>query len=370
LQRDDDPVSTGEALIGQGRAREAASLLQTFVDANRAGLLLRLTLQKALIACSDTGAALALARETALTNPAAAPAALGLGEVLLVTERLPAAIAEFQRALRLDPALQAARIGLGSAWLAAGEAEKALEAWREVEQGASPALADRIAEAENVLLQPRSDPRYVRHLFDQFAADYDSRMLGQLHYQAPAILRQLADFLGLAEEKAYSVLDLGCGTGLMGAAVHDLTSRLDGVDLSPAMIGKARERGIYDELAISDICVWLSGSGRLYDLIFAADTLVYLGDLASVLTSAAGRLARGGYFLFTVERKDGEGFELGPRRRWRHSEAYLRAEGTNSGCDVAGVLHCELRTEAGAAVPGLAAALVEGAGMPACAAQI
>ncbi|HEX4079430.1 MAG TPA: methyltransferase domain-containing protein [Rhizomicrobium sp.] len=369
MQPDADPVSTGEAWIAEGRAREAASLLQTYVDANRAGLLLRLSLQKALIACGDTRAALALARETALTNPDAAPAALGLGEALLGSEHLPAAIAEFQRALRLDPGLEAARIGLGSAWLAAGEPEKALAAWREVEQSASPVLADRIAEAENVRRQPRCDPRYVRHLFDQFAADYDARMLGQLHYQAPAILRQLADFLGLAEEKAYSVLDLGCGTGLMGVAVHDRALRLDGVDLSPAMIGKARQRGIYDELAICDIGVWLAESGRLYDLILAADTLVYIGDLAPLFASAARRLVSGGHFLFTVERKDSEGFELGPKRRWRHSAAYLRAEANRAGCEVAAVLDCELRTEAGAPVPGLAVALAKRACAFSCASQ-
>ena len=37
-------------------------------------------------------------------------------------------------------------------------------------------------------------------------------------------------------------------------------------------------------------------------------------------------LSPDGYFLFTVEAKEGDGFELGPKRRWRHSEAYLREQ--------------------------------------------
>ena len=32
------------------------------------------------------------------------------------------------------------------------------------------------SDAENVLSAARSDPRYVRQLFDQFSLDYDSRM--------------------------------------------------------------------------------------------------------------------------------------------------------------------------------------------------
>ena len=41
------------------------------------------------------------------------------------------------------------------------------------------------------------------------------------------------------------------------------------------------------------------------------------------------RLLPDGYFLFTVEKAEGDGFELGPKRRWRHSEAYLRGKVIN-----------------------------------------
>src|SRR6201999_4397445 len=95
--------------------------------------------------------------------------------------------------------------------------------------------------------------------------------------------------------------------------------RLDGIDLSPAMIEKARARGIYDGLVVGDIETALVGR---YDLILAADTLVYLGDLGPLFAAVADHLAPGGFFLFTTEAKDGEGFELGPKRRWRHSLPY------------------------------------------------
>ncbi len=352
----DDPVSVAESLIADGRAEEAVALLGACILANRGGLLLRLTLQKAQAAKGDVPATLATARETAQLNPGAAPAMLALGEALRAAGHLPAAIGEYQRALRLDPGLEAAHIGLGSAWLDAGEGEKALESWHGLRAEDWPQLAQKIADAEASLRQPRSDARYVRHLFDQFAPDYDSRMLAHLHYRAPAILRELAAMLGLAAHAPYVMLDLGCGTGLMGAAVRDWASRLDGVDLSPAMVQKARARELYDDLAVSDIVDWLAACAHRYDVIFAADTLVYLGELSSLFRHISAVLSPGGHFLFTVERKDGEGFELGPKRRWRHSEACLRAGAQAARLEVAGLVTCALRTEGGTPVEGFAAA--------------
>ena len=353
----DDPVSVAETLIAEGRAGEAAALLDACLHANRGGLLLRLTLQKALAETGDVTAALAVARETAQFNPDAAPAAFALGEALRAAGHLPAAIGEYHRALRLDPALELARIGLGAAWLDAGEAQKALESWDGLRTEDWPLLAQKIADAEAVLHQPRSDARYVRHLFDQFAPDYDSRMLSQLQYRAPAILRELGEMLGLAADAPYTMLDLGCGTGLMGAAARDWASRLDGIDLSPVMVQKARERGIYNDLAVSDIADWLAACERRYDIVFAADTLVYLGELEPLFRHVSQVLSPGGYFLFTVEKKDGEGFELGPKRRWRHSEANLRAGAEAAGLEFAGLVGCALRMEAGVPVEGFAAAL-------------
>ena len=93
-----------------------------------------------------------------------------------------------------------------------------------------------------------------------------------------------------------------------------------------------------------------------YDLLIAADTLVYLGDLELVFAAAAVALQSDGTFLFTVEKAEA-GFELGPKRRWRHSESYLRDLAQNHGYEVAGFLAASPRTEAGQPVEGFAVAL-------------
>jgi predicted TPR repeat methyltransferase len=293
------------------------------------------------------------AREAVALRPDNAPLAVAHGEALLRVGRLPDAIAELQRALRLDYGFADARFALGCAWLEAGEPDKALEAFSHLEE--DEALGAKVAEARAMKAQTRSDPGYVRHLFDQFSADYDARMIGQLVYRAPQILRALFDLVMPGRERL-AILDLGCGTGLTGVAFRDVAARLDGIDLSPAMIEKARARAIYDSVWVADIETVLRRTDG-YDLLLAGDTLVYLGDMKPVLARARNALRPGGFFLFTVERKDGQDFELGPKRRWRHSEPYVRSVAEELGFEVAGFMSAVPRHEANRPVEGFAVAL-------------
>jgi predicted TPR repeat methyltransferase len=357
LQPDRDPVSEARALIAEGRPGDAAGLLEMLIGEGRAGLLARVTYTQALQALGETVAVLEHARETAVLFPGIAVAALALGEALLGAGHLPTAIAELQRALRIDPDLAEARYQLAVAWLEAGEPEKALQEFASVPPERAPAdLQEKIVQAEHMRALARSNPNYVRHLFDQFSADYDARMLGQLGYAAPQILRELAALvLPESGERSLDILDLGCGTGLSGLAFRAMAKRLDGIDLSPAMMKQARDRGIYDDLRAGDV---ESPCGEdAYDLVIAADTLVYLGDLSRVLESVHCALRAGGHFLFTVEKEDGAGYSLGPKRRWRHSESWLRVEAERAGFDVTGAVACSPRTEAGLPVEGMAMAL-------------
>lgn len=358
LRIEADPLEEARGLMVEGRPQEAARLLHARIEGGRGGVLARVMLVRALYQAGDLQGALGAARDANALNPNVAEAVLALGEVLMALGHLPAAIAEFQRALRLDPNSATARYVLGCAWSEAGEAEKALDAFARVPLDSVPRLAERISAAKAMRDKPRSDPGYVRHLFDQFSADYDARMREHLAYRAPEILRQLADLV-LPGANDLEVLDLGCGTGLAGKTFASMVRTIDGIDLSPAMIEKARSLDLYRRLDVADIEVKLLEDGGAYDLVLAADTLVYLGDLGTTFSGVARRLRPHGMFLFTVEESDRADYELGPKRRWRHSKTYIRSTAAGVGLDVAGLLDCSPRSEAGAPVQGLAVALTK-----------
>ena len=86
---------------------------------------------------------------------------------------------------------------------------------------------------------------YVARLFDDYAWRFDKHLIKNLGYRAPALIAEALS--AVAPDRRFALaLDLGCGTGLMGEALRGRVDRLTGVDLSAAMIAKARERGVYD----------------------------------------------------------------------------------------------------------------------------
>jgi predicted TPR repeat methyltransferase len=150
-----------------------------------------------------------------------------------------------------------------------------------------------------------------------------------------------------------SALDLGCGTGLMGEALRGRVDHLVGVDLSAAMIAKARERRVYDELTVSDAAALMGERQGIFDLIVAADSLVYVGDLAPLFAAVGTALTGDGLFAFSVETCKGDGFELEPTMRFAHSRSYVEATAREVGLRPLLVQSASTRREAGANAPGL-----------------
>jgi predicted TPR repeat methyltransferase len=199
---------------------------------------------------------------------------------------------------------------------------------------------------------------YVQALFDQYADRFDAA-LGRLDYRGPQLLRTAVEQVcGELRRPPHfgSMLDLGCGTGLAGAAFRPLVDWLIGVDLSSGMIAQARGKGLYDRLEVGEIAAFLAAEaqvGARHHLIAAADVFAYLHDLAPVLRGAASVLAAGGLLTFTVETHDGEGVLLGPSLRYAHGEAIVRAALADVGLALLRLTDAAIRTEAGAPVPGL-----------------
>lgn len=354
-----DPVAEALDLIMEGRAAEAAARLSSLIGEGRGGLLARRTLVAALVADGRAAEAVEAGRELTQLAGNWAEGAVAFGRALVANGALPAGIAEYQRALRLDRDCGDAELALAEAWAEAGEVEKA-EQHLERAQGlgavddvAQSWLSEKLGSMRGAT---RSDAGYVRHLFDQFSHDYDTRMREKLGYRAPEILM---DLLTLTEgrPRKLATLDLGCGTGLAAPVFRPVASKLTGIDLSPQMIAQADATGLYDDLVVGDIETWLFDTRAKFSRVVAADVLVYLGDLARVFEGVKRVLKSGGTFLFTVERHEEEAdFMLQETRRWAHRENYLRGLAASQGFDVRGLMQCTPRYNAGQPIPGLAGA--------------
>ena len=163
----------------------------------------------------------------------------------------------------------------------------------------------------------------VSGLFDRYADLFDEHLRGKLEYRAPELIVEAIRETRPA--KLLDVLDLGCGTGLCGPLLRPLSAKLAGVDLSPAMIEKAKERGVYDRLEAADMIEVLQRAPAAYDLLVAADVLMYLGDLAPTFEAAAAALRPGGLFAFSVEVGTGERFQFNQQtHRYTHAKSYVQ----------------------------------------------
>jgi predicted TPR repeat methyltransferase len=268
---------------------------------------------------------------------------------------LSAAAELFEQTLERAPNWAAAWFALGEAREKLGDLDAAAQAFRATLE-ADP--ADAQGAAARLALIGRKDvpdtlpPAYVARLFDDYAWRFDKHLLKNLGYRAPALI---ADTLsGVAPGRRFaSALDLGCGTGLMGEALRDRADRLAGVDLSAAMIAKARERNVYDELIIDDAGAPVRERPNAFDLIVAADVLVYVGDLGPLFAVVGTALTADGLFAFSVEACEGDGFKLEPTMRFAHNRSYVEATAREAGLRPLLIRSASTRREANADTPGL-----------------
>jgi predicted TPR repeat methyltransferase len=199
---------------------------------------------------------------------------------------------------------------------------------------------------------------YIVSLYSTFAERFDELLVEKLDYQTPTKLRQLLDTtVDTSTQKWKRAADLGCGTGLSGLAFRCIVDHMMGVDLSPEMIEKAKQRKCYDELVVGDVTSVL-GQEAVYDLVFACDVFVYLGQLDEVFLGVQKSLSSGGLFCFSTEFMDeslhGERpYVLQACARFAHKQTYLEKLSAAAGFDILRLEICPIRKNEGVDVTGM-----------------
>ena len=254
----------------------------------------------------------------------------------------------------------------GLAQEALGHNEDAATAWRQcLDLDPNDHVGARLDLARIGALPPEqaTSENFSGALFDAYAERFDSHLVETLQYRAPALLKQALTRRCAQVHRPFhfgTVLDLGCGTGLMGEALRAETEFLAGCDLSRRMIAKAQAKRradggpLYDKLAIAGLTAFLaSRPDACADLVIAADVFVYLGDLAPSFHQSARVLKRGGLLAFTVQSHDGEGISVGQDRRFAHAASWIRAKLDEAGLKPVLVEQQSTRIDRGRPVPGL-----------------
>ena len=225
----------------------------------------------------------------------------------------------------------------------------------------------------------RKPKEFVAELFDSFADTFDDKLLKGLQYKVPTLVGELAKQLLLVAEEDYlypAVLDAGCGTGLAGRSlrplIHPTIGILVGVDASKKMLIKAtkctlskgcglpieeddsgsssssevlyhrllqmdledmtidnllNDDSIENGAVISSTMPVTLSKVQGFNLIAAADVLVYFGDLTNLFQTFANISLSNSKLIVSCELTTLEeaplGYRLLPSGRFAHSKTHV-----------------------------------------------
>ncbi len=165
--------------------------------------------------------------------------------------------------------------------------------------------------------------KYLKHHFDNYSETFEKHLLSTLNYKVPLAFSKI---MKSKYEKKYSlknILDLGCGTGLCGIQIKNNFNKLVGVDISKQMLNKANQKSIYTQLICTDIINFLKYTKQKYEIIIAADVLIYLGDLNELFKFVHNVMLCNARFIFSIEEtKKGE-YMINQNGRFSHTLSYI-----------------------------------------------
>ena len=145
--------------------------------------------------------------------------------------------------------------------------------------------------------------------FDEIAANYDAvqKVAG---YPDPEEIKELVCQLHNEKggKKDYvEIIDFGCGTGLVGEALHDAGfENLTGVDCSSAMLDKADEKKVYVDLQnlnlgkVDYIETFPNQLKGKFDFVTAAGLIENGVEDENIFEQMLFSLKKHGYLIFTA----------------------------------------------------------------------
>ena len=278
-----------------------------------------------------------------------------LSALYLKLERFEEARQFNYRGIVVAPAGSTSKIVLGQACYELGRKNDAItlfENWLKDEPD-NPVATHLLAAYREKQTPPQCSREYIEQTFDAFANSFDN-VLGRLKYSGPQLVQDYLAKLDLPAS-SQSALDLGCGTGLVGKKLKPYAHLLVGIDLSPVMLERSREKELYHQLHQSDIADYLRKANEQFDLITCMDTFIYVGRLEEILGLIYQKLKPGGSLLFSTEKLVGaheHSYKLNISGRYSHHPDYLTEVLNKTGFDILQMKDVAIRTESGYPIKG------------------
>jgi len=271
--------------------------------------------------------------------------------LMLAQEDRGRAIELMKNLVSLDPKRASLWLQLGHLYIETNDKENAMEAFHkclQLDAGEAEALYFlAILEGRN---PTHPSTKYIARLFDGYAHSFERHLTQELEYQTPTQLMSLLDTH--IDFPVADVVDLGCGTGLMGDLLRDKSRTLIGVDLSSKMLDQARKKGCYDSLHCQDIEAFLLEHND-FSLLLAADVFNYFAQLETVVLQSYLALKTDGYLAFSVESSKVQEFRGNVTGRFQHSSEQVVTICGAVGFQLICQQHAKLRKEKGEWVIGV-----------------
>jgi len=163
------------------------------------------------------------------------------------------AIQYSRQALKLKPEAEKALNILAFSLLKSGQHNEAKKVLKKLTALYPDTVdANYILSSFNTRNQPdRAPTEYVQGVFDNFADNFENHLVNILKYKVPDILNSLLR-KHLPENSSLDIIDLGCGTGLMGERLSDISGHITGVDISCNMLDYARKK-----IFMMNLLIWI-----------------------------------------------------------------------------------------------------------------
>ena len=262
-------------------------------------------------------------RQAIKLKPDYAKAYNNLGNVLEYLSRLNEAEVSYRKAITLKPDYADFYANLGSILK---DQDKFLEAKlnykKAIELNGDSKKFKHIFDALTGKTTNFAPREYVEGLFDNYAINFENSLINKLKYKIPNKITEI--FIAKnSNNQSISVLDLGCGTGLIGDQIKNYCSNLEGIDLSKSMLEIANAKNIYDKLKHKDIIEYLSTEVLDFNYFISTDVFVYIGNLSEIFRLIKSRNKSKGKLIFSTEHSYKDNFVLEKSGRYSHSKKYI-----------------------------------------------